>query len=150
MRAAPAPRDAALDAGHAAPHRDRTSAWALGAGLVLGPAAFFLQMAVAVPLLSNGCDLGWEPRVGAIPGLHGLALAVDVVALVLVVCSAAIAAGAWRRTAGEKPGGGHRLLGSGDGRTRFMAMAGLIANLIVGAAVLYVLLAHALLTVCGT
>jgi hypothetical protein len=135
---------------HPAPHRAHASLLALWTGLMLAPGAWFIALAVETPLLSQACYPGDVAFVGALPDLHPLVLAVDAVTLAVVAFAALVAWRAWRRTAGEKSGDGHRLMASGDGRTRFMAMSGLITSGIVGMAVLYTLIAHAMLPGCGT
>lgn len=135
---------------HPAPQRANASLLALWTALALGPAAWFLQLAIETPLLSSACYPHDVPFVGALPDVRPVILWVDVVALAIVGFSAFVAWRTWRRTAGEKTGDGHRLMASGDGRTRFMAMSGLIANGMVGMAMVYTVLTHALLRGCGT
>ena len=55
---------------------------------------------------------------------------VEAVAVVIGIAAGLVAFANWRRSRDEKPGDAHQLLGSGDGRTRFMAMAGMMTSLL--------------------
>jgi cytochrome c oxidase subunit 3 len=76
-------------------------------------------------------------------------LAVDAAALAATAIAGFVAWRNWRRTSGEKAGGGQGLLESGDGRTRFMAMAGMLTCGVIGVAILYIGMCHAALPECG-
>ena len=134
---------------HPAPNRGEASLLALWTGLALGPAAWFVQLTLETMLLSNACYPGDVAFVGALPGLYAVVLVIDMVALAVVALAALVAWRTWRRTVREKSGGGHRLMASGDGRTRFMAMSGMIASGMMAMAVIYALISHALLRGCG-
>jgi hypothetical protein len=57
-------------------------------------------------------------------------LAVSLAALAVGGGAVAVAARSWRATRGETGGGRHRALETGEGRTRFMALAGLLTGLL--------------------
>lgn len=137
------------DQDHPSPHREKTSLLALWTGLALAPLAWFVQLAIETPLLSQACYPRDEPYQGALPGLSLVMLAVDAVSLAVAVAGFIVAWRTWRRTAREKPGKGERLLASGDGRSRFMAMAGMLTSGLVATAMLYVGVTHLLLRGCG-
>jgi hypothetical protein len=137
------------DQEHPSPHRERTSLLALWTGLALAPLAWFIQLSIETPLLSQACYPRDEPYQGALPGLSLVVLAVDAISLVVAVVGLLVAWRTWRRTAHEVPGKGARLLASGDGRSRFMAMAGILASGLVVTAMLYVGVTHLLLRGCG-
>ena len=115
---------------HPAPFRHTVSAGPLLAGLVLGPAAWIVQLIVAYGVASVACD----PK-GLTPLMPPAAMAADRPALIAanLICLAAsfvagfIAVRAWRRTRGEKGGDGHVLLDTGEGRTRFLAACGVLS-----------------------
>ena len=98
-----------------------------GSGCSARPIAWSLQELVNVSLAGHACyphDVPlatplW-PHLGGIVGLRSKPSPSS---------SASLPAWSrwrnWRRSRHEKPGDAHQLLGSGDGRTRFMAMAGM-------------------------
>lgn len=136
------------DQEHPSPHRAQASPWALWTGLLLAPLAWFVQLAIDTPVLSQACYPRDEPYQGALPQVERLVLCVDVLTLVAVAVGLFVAWRTWRRTAGEKPGRSRSLMASGDGRSRFMAMAGMLASALVGIAVIYIGLMHLLLRGC--
>jgi hypothetical protein len=134
---------------HPAPHRAKASVASLWVGLMLAPGAWFVQLVVDTTLLSNACAPRDTPLTGALPWLMPIVLGVDAAALLATVFAALVAWRNWRRTVAEKPGDGHQLLASGDGRTRFMAMAGLLVCGLIGIAIVYIGACHAALPECG-
>ena len=135
---------------HPAPHRERLSSRWMWFCLVLPPAVWFLQLTIDNVLTSQACYPGdvplQQPRLHVLPWVIGC----DVVVLVVAVIGGFIGWRNWQRTAEEKPGGSHHLLESGDGRTRFMAMAGVLTSGIVLVASLYALFSHLTVGWCGT
>jgi hypothetical protein len=138
------------DQEHPSPHRGNVSLAALWSGLLLAPSAWFLQLAIDTPVLSQACYPRDEPYRGVVPHLSELVMVVDALTLAACIGSFLLAWRNWRRTAREKPGKGARLMGSGDGRSRFMAMSGMLASGLVATAVLYIGIAHLLLRECGS
>lgn len=134
---------------HPSPHRNSAPLLALWSGLLLAPTAYFIEMSVETPLLSQTCYPRDEPLQGELLATAHLVLAVDVVTLMLTLAGFFIAWRTWHRTAAEKPGGRERVLASGDGRSRFMAMGGMLGSAMMAIAVLYVLLNHLILRECG-
>ena len=57
-------------------------------------------------------------------------------AIAICVLAGIVATRNWRLTREEKPGSAHHLIEAGDGRTRFMAMVGLLCSGLFGLAVL--------------
>jgi hypothetical protein len=139
----------ARDADHPAPHRGKASLLSLWTGLMLGPAAWFLELVIDTSLLGNACEAASTPHAGGVASVLPFVLATDGCALVLTALAAMLAWRNWRRTSGEQAGGHHALLASGEGRTRFMAMAGLLVCGLIALAVVYTLGSHLLLQECG-
>jgi hypothetical protein len=137
------------DQEHPSPHRGQASLLALWTGLALAPFAWFVQLALETPLLSQACYPRDQPYAGALTGLAATLMAIDVATLLFTVVGFLVALRSWRHTAAEKAGRGKTLLSSGDGRSRFMAMSGMLVSALIGFAVLYVALSHALLPECG-
>jgi hypothetical protein len=114
---------------HPSPHRDRVSPWAMWFCILGAPAAWSLQQLVNAPLFAHGCypkDVPLTEPIWANAG--SVALAVEAVAIVVCIVAGLTAWRNWHRTHGEKEGSGHHLMEAGDGRSRFMAMVGLICS----------------------
>jgi len=125
---------------HPSPHRARAPLPALVFGLVGGPAAWFIQLLVSFGLGQEACYPKAVPL--SAPAFGGLATALPVmeVAAILIALAAAITAYiCWRRSRGERAGGGHRLVDIGEGRSRFMAMAGILTSLGFAGAIVFTL-----------
>ncbi len=130
---------------HPAPHRARVGLAALLFGIAAAPAAWDAQLLLSVALSGHAC----YPRERLLPaplwsGLWSILLAISVAGIAISLAGGVIAWRSWRSTRQERPGSAHHLLESGDGRTRFMAMCGLLTSaafllaLIFGTAALFV------------
>jgi hypothetical protein len=118
--------------GHPAPGRDRVSLRALWFGLAGAPAAWSLQLTIQYALAAHDCYPHRTPS--ARPLGHALGPVIGI-ATVLAVAIAVGAFGtalyAWRVTRDEVTPWSHAaLLEVGEGRTRFMAYAGMLASLL--------------------
>ncbi|MEP7245342.1 MAG: hypothetical protein ABI885_16935 [Gammaproteobacteria bacterium] len=90
-----------------------------------------MQELVNVSLVGRACYPGDVPLAAPLwPHLIGIAAWVEIVAIAVCVAALIVAFGNWRRSLNEKPGDAHQLLGGGDGRTRFMALSGMIASVL--------------------
>jgi hypothetical protein len=110
---------------HPSPQREGLSSWLLLFALAGGPAAWGAQLLAAYGLASLACgQIARSPS--ASPGwIEGVSAATVVLAL-----AAALAGwNAWRATREERGGRGVRLLETGEGRTRFLGLAGLMLAL---------------------
>jgi hypothetical protein len=125
---------------HPAPHRDRVRLIALLFGLAAGPAAWIGQMLLGYGLSSYACYPSDEPRLTSPPpgwsGEHIWLLVINLAGLALTVVGFLVAWGNWRRTRAEKPGKAHRLLETGEGRARFLALSGMLACGVFAVAIL--------------
>jgi len=146
---APGAQTTQADQEHPSPHRDKTSPLALFTGLLLAPLAWFIQLCIETPLLSARCYPHEQPFSGPVPEISAWVLLVDALTLLLTICSFAVSWRSWCRTHREKPGDRERLLGSGDGRTRFMAMSGMLSSGLITVAVVYISMLHIVLRECG-
>jgi len=114
---------------HPSPHRDRVSPWAMWFCILGAPTAWSIQQLVNSPLFAHGCYPKDVPIAEPIwSNAFGVALWVELVALAVCIAAGLTAWRNWRRTRGEKEGSGHHLVESGDGRSRFMAMVGMICS----------------------
>jgi hypothetical protein len=128
----PAAADSALgpeQGVHPSPHRTAVGAWAMWFCILGAPAAWAMQELIDAPLFAHGCYPKDVPLALPIWSHAGaIAWAVEGVAVVVCIASGLVAWRNWRRTQGEKEGSGHHLMEAGDGRSRFMAMAGMICS----------------------
>lgn len=118
-------------------------------GLIAAPCAWLAAQVASSTLAQAACFPQDTPlRIPAFPGVHlahGLALAI---ALAVCASGALLAYGAWRRTRGEHQGGGHVLLDIGEGRSRFLALAGVMTSLGFLVATLFSIPAALLVPAC--
>ena len=116
---------------HPAPDRGRVSRLVLWYGLLGAALAFSFDELASYIVAANECMLhtasGAPTMVrGTQPSYLGLA-AFSFIAALLGVWAARVS---WQRTRGEHPGGsGQHVAEHGEGRTRFMAMAGALTSL---------------------
>ncbi len=130
---------AAASSGHPAPARRTVSLAALWFGLAGGPAAWSIQTLVNLPVASHGCFPRLEPLdQPAIGNVSGIVFAVSVFAILVCLAAVAVAVRSWSRTRGEQheaTGSGRQhapaaaLAETGEGRTRFMALCGVLTSL---------------------
>jgi hypothetical protein len=112
---------------HPAPHRDRVAVWETVLGFAGGPLAWLVQLCVSYGLAADPCYAGPE-RVG---GGTGMGTGIGII-LVLLGCLAVAATGAvvslrvYRRTRHEMEGSAGDLFEGGRGRTRFLALWGIL------------------------
>jgi hypothetical protein len=114
---------------HPSPHRAHARAWATWFGLIGAPLAWSLQLLLNASIGAHGCYPGDAPLAEPIWANTTSVMAVVEIAAMLV-CTGALwcAWHSWRRTREERPGSAHHLMEAGDGRTRFMAMAGMLTS----------------------
>lgn len=131
-------RRAPLEQTHPAPARTRVSLAALWFGLVGGPAAWSVQTLVNLPVASHGCFPQLHPLTSVYGyNIDGIAFVVSIAALTVCIAAVSVAWRSWHRTRDEQ----HRATGranrhsaqasaleTGEGRTRFMALAGLLTS----------------------
>ena len=125
------------DIGHPSPQRHRANPWAVGFALLAAPSAWITQLLINVGLASYACYPHDVPLAHASYGwLHTFLIAVNLIALLLCAAAGGAAWRLWQATRHERPGSGHHLLESGDGRTRFFAMVGVLTSTLFLVAVL--------------
>ncbi len=152
MNATTAPRgDSATERQpHPSPHRHRVGRWAIWFGLLGAPTAWSLQELVNVGLAGYACYPHDVPLALPLwPALGSIAAWIEAGAVVVCVAASLVAWASWRKSREEKPGDAHQLLGSGDGRTRFMAMAGIITSVLFLIATALAALGLATVSPCG-
>jgi hypothetical protein len=120
---------AAHSAAHPAPAEHRVALAALWFGLFGAPTIWSIQLMLNYSLVAHACYPASEPLSAPVfGGLRGTVIAASVVALAVALGAAATAWRSWRATRQEHRGGEEALLEVGEGRTRFMALAGLLVS----------------------
>ena len=138
-------RMAEHEAGHPAPARGDASTGALWFGIFAGPAAWSIQTLVNYAMAAHGCYPALYPRdTPSFGGMWITALLVSIAAVGVSVAAGAFSYREWTRTRGELGSADTRprvgpseappdvgsALEVGEGRTRFMAMSGILTSLV--------------------
>ena len=114
---------------HPAPHRDRVGVGALWFGIAAAPLAWTVQQILSSTLAGYACYPHADPRTSPLwNGLSPLLLAICAAAFAIALSGSGVAWNSWRQTHAERPGSVHHLMETGDGRTRFMAMCGMVTS----------------------
>jgi hypothetical protein len=123
---------------HPAPARGQVGLGALWFGLAGGFAAWSVQTLVNLALASHACYPRLYPLAApVVAGMRGIVFAVGLAALAVCVAAMATAWRSWARTRHEQQpatGSGQNLtpetalLETGEGRTRFLAFAGVLTS----------------------
>lgn len=126
------------DVSHPAPERGQVSRWRLLVALLLAPLVWALQILASYGLTSLACFPRYAPLEGTqVPGMSAIVLVGSLVALALAGVALWAALTAWRRTRGEGSGGRDGAADVGEGRTRFLALCGLIVSALFSAAIVW-------------
>jgi hypothetical protein len=125
---------------HPAPHRDRVSAFESTFGLLGGPGAWFAQLCAGYAMASWPCFPRDEHRILPEAGYAwtwSAIVAVSVIATSVSLTAFAVSRRTYKRVQGEGHGSHQHLLDVGSGRTRFLALWGMVfgAAFAVGSAI---------------
>jgi len=137
---------------HPAPQRDRVSLLDSAFGLLGGPLAWFIQICAGYTLASWPCfpeeQRYLAPRAGY--GWTGSAIiSVSIAAFIICVAALLVSRRAYSRVRNETHGDHRHLLDVGGGRTRFLALWGMIFSSAFGVAIAMNAVAHFLLPRCA-
>jgi hypothetical protein len=132
---------------HPAPHRERVSGLELAFAVAGGPVAWFIQFTAGYALASWPCFPGDHrmqfPMDGYVWSFPAMVV-IMTAGVVIGVAALWVAWGAFQRTREEGPGDHRHLLDAGVGRTRFLALWGVVlgsgfalASLITGVAFVF-------------
>ena len=136
------------DRAHPAPHRHRAGLMILGAALFATPAVWGLRLVLNYALDSYFCYPG-SIRKYALPGwTWPTLLGVDALAIAVAVLAAVLSWRNWRRTRDKVRSSGP-LIEIGEGRTRFLALWGLMTGVGFAVAGAFDLLALWIVPVCA-
>ena len=137
---------------HPAPHRQKVSPGALAFGLVGGPLAWFVQVCANYPMASWPCFPGEHrnllPQPGSVWTLHAM-IGASVAAFVIAVAAFVVAQRAFIRVRHESHGDHTHLLNVGSGRTRFLALWGMIFSAAFAVGIAMTVVAYIVLPRCA-
>jgi hypothetical protein len=141
---------AQFSTGHPAPQRDRVSLFALCFGLAAAPLAWVAQTIIGYALSSYACFPGDSPRsMPLFAGAEQIAVAMNLIAIVVAAVAASIACRSWQATRDEDDGRASHLVEVGEGRTRFLALWGMLTSVGFLVAMIFASLAILLVPLCG-
>ena len=122
--------------------------WLL-AGLAIPAAAWALEMLVGYGISSNACPLtrAPDPQAG-FSGEATLLIVLQLVCVIATVASGLMSWRQWRQVRGEKTDSEHSHVTLGEGRTRFMALAGMLTAGVFAVAILFNLLEPIVIPLC--
>ena len=128
----------ALAEAHPAPRRHRVAPFALWFGLLGAPVAWSVQTLINLPISAHACfPRGTPLEAPATGALRGILFVVSIAAIAVGLAALLTAAQSWRKTRdehqtragrGSQHESGTALAETGEGRTRFMAGAGVLTS----------------------
>ena len=118
-----------LETKHPAPERGKVRLGSLSFSLVAPPLAWSIQSIAGYGISSEACYPGDTPRIAPLfSGLWALLLTINAAALVTGILGILIAYRDWCATRSETGSDPEQLIERGEGRTRFLAMCGLLVG----------------------
>ena len=111
---------------HPSPHRARAGLSAQLFGAATAPLFWIGQLVLSSTLTNMVCRAGSSGPHGA---LHASLLCFDALAIAAAIAGGLVAHRCWNATHHEASGGSTRALEAGEGRSRFLALWGLLASL---------------------
>lgn len=117
---------------HPSPQRHRIGLMPLMTGLVAPPAAWTLQFIVNYALSSYSCYPDGSPRAAVMSNWRWVwagVLAINLIALAIAIATTFLSYRNWHVVRDEHPGQADDLVEIGEGRSRFIGLAGAISGL---------------------
>jgi hypothetical protein len=123
---------------------------ALWFGLFGAAVAWSLQLLASYALVAHGCYPDAEPMtMPVVPGLRTLVLGTGAAALAVALLAGGSAWRSWRATQHEDEGRHEALHEAGEGRMRFMALAGMLLSAVFVLGIVMNVVPLLLLRPCG-
>jgi hypothetical protein len=119
-----------LQVGHPESERGRVSKSTLLIDFSLGAFAWVLQFTVLAAFYGQACPAGDGPATGVAPGGWQVTASLVVNAVAILVALAALAMSMRNLARSGKTSGHHELLDVGEGRSHFLSIWGVFANLL--------------------
>jgi hypothetical protein len=113
---------------HPSSGRHQVSLAALWFGLFAAPVVWSLQLLLLYPAVAHACFPRDRPLAVPLLSTDPLVLLVSIVALAVATAAGLIALRSWRSTRAEQHAGEEHLLETGEGRSRFMALGGMLLS----------------------
>lgn len=144
-------QDSARGPAHPAPGRGQVRGLRLLIGLCGAPLAWVAQMSLSEPLSAQTCYPASHPLASPLwPSAHALLLVVSAVCLLAGCVATVVAWQAWRSTRHETTSNAADAMHSGSGRTRFLALMGVMTSAMFVAAIIFSALGATLMSACGS
>jgi hypothetical protein len=109
---------------HPAPHRDRVEVWETMLGLAGGPLAWIVQLMAGYAIAAAPCYTGPDRDAAGQGSLWAIVL--YLLCLALALAGGMVSLIVYRRTRGETEHSEDALVEHGHGRTRFLALWGML------------------------
>ena len=109
---------------HPAPHRERVALWETVLGLAGGPLAWIVQLVAGYAIAAAPCYTGPDRDAAGQGSLWAIAL--YLLCLALALAGGMVSLIVYRRTRGETEHSEGALVEGGHGRTRFLALWGML------------------------
>jgi hypothetical protein len=133
------PTSSASSPPHPAPARHTVSNFALGFGLLAAPFAWAVDEMALYFVASRLCEMKtYNVTETLARATSPWFIAISVVAFIVALAGVWVACDSWRRSRNEKEGSGHHLVEVGEGRTRFLAMTGMVTSIGFAIAFLFI------------
>ncbi|MHB8884519.1 MAG: hypothetical protein ACYC5H_05445 [Methylovirgula sp.] len=132
------------ESAHPSPQRRRVGPLALAIGLIGAPAAWVMQLVVNYGLSSYACYPASVPRATVLPGWEGswiILVVINLLALLGAASTTFLSYRNWHVTRDEHPGALDDLVEAGEGRTRFIGLAGALSGIGFTLAIIFDLIA---------
>jgi hypothetical protein len=133
----------------AAPQRQRVRLWVLVFGVAAAPLLWLAQLIVSYGVSARACYGGDHPTTIAsgVP-LRTALVAFDAVALIVALTAALVSFASWRAVRAEQRSGHYLALEIGEGRTRFLALWGIMSSVCFLGAIVFHSLASVMAPLC--
>jgi hypothetical protein len=134
---------------HPAPHRERVRLWLLMFGMIAAPGFWIAQLLLSYGVSAVACYGSDHPTSIASGTVVRTALFVfDAVALIAALAGGIVSYASWRAVRAQQQHGRHPALEVGEGRTRFMALWGIMSSLCFGGAIVFNTIASVMAPLC--
>jgi hypothetical protein len=134
---------------HPAPHRDRARLAELTFATIAPPLAWSLHLIFNYALASHSCFPDGAPLVSYLAGIRPLLVAADVAGLAVSVVATFLGYRIWRATRQEMAEPAPPMIETGEGRTRFLGIWGVLIGLGFVLAIVFDSVALWILPICS-
>jgi hypothetical protein len=135
--------------GHPAPLREVIAPGLLAVAVLAAPVAWSLEVLVNLSVTGLACYPKDQPLASPLVTWPGAVLTgVQIVVFAIGIAGAIAAAICWRRVRRESQGDANTLVAIGAGRTRFLAMCGIMLTTIFLVAMVFTATAFAMIRLC--